>query len=378
MKSRQLIIVGGIALFGLGVLAYNYIASFKEHSERKAPPPAIRSTEYIQVKNSTVNGKIPITGKLEAKDRIEIYAEVSGNLLASSSNFKEGNRFSAGTALLRIDDSETLLNLQSQRSNFLSALTRILPDLKLDYPEAYPNWKKYVDAFSISKKLSSLPEVQGAEKYFLSTQGVFNQYYAIKSLEARLDKYTITAPFTGTVARASIKAGTLVRAGQKLGEFIKTGVFEMEAPLDVDYLPYIKVGSEVTLKSNQLSGSYTGVVARVSDAIDPSTQSAKVILEMNHPDLKDGMYLNGSILTMPFEKVFVLTKDQINDQNQTFVIKSGKLKAQPIELLFVGENEIITNSLKTGDKVLKAIYAGAFDGAKVKIEGESGSRNNGK
>lgn len=362
----------------LGVFASRYIASFKENSERKAPPPAIRSTEYVEVKNGSLKGEIPITGKLEAKDRIEIYAEVSGNLLASSSNFKEGNKFSAGTALLQIDNSEALLNLQSQRSNFLSTLTRILPDLKLDYSEAYANWKSYVDAYSVSKRLSALPDILGKEKYFLSTQGVFNQYYSIKSLEARLDKYTITAPFTGTVSSASIKPGTLVRVGQRLGEFIKTGIFEMEAPIDVDYLPYIEVGSEVLLKSNQMAGSYKGIVARVSDAIDPNTQSAKVIIEIDHPDLKDGMYLNGSILTTPFQNAFALTKDQVNDKNETFLIKNGQLKAKVIQPLFVGENEILTNNLRTGDRVLKAIYAGAFDGAKVKTEGDARSGNKGK
>lgn len=376
MKRRQLLILAGIALALGGCFANNYLASLKQSSKRQPPPPSVRSAGYVEVQNEELKAEIPITGKLVAKDKIEIYAEVTGNLLTTSSRFKEGNVFSTGDLLIGIDSRELNLNIQSQRSNFLSLLTRVLPDLKLDYPEAFDEWKTYVDGFSVSKPLNDLPKVGGKEKYYLSTQGVFNQFYTIKSQEARLAKYAIRAPFTGTVSEANINPGTLVRAGQKLGEFIKTGIFEMEAPIDLDYLKFVKVGSEVVLESPQVAGAFIGKISRISEALDPATQSAKVIVEVSDKKVIEGMYLTGSILTTPFPDVFRLRKNQINEQNETYLIVDGKLKATKVDIAFTGENEVLVTNLKNGDKVLEMIYSGVFDGAPINVGTNGESENN--
>ena len=270
MKNRQLIIVAALAILVCGVLAMMYIIGLKQGAERKAPPPAIRSVEYISVSNANIQAEIPVTGKIESKDKIEIYAEVSGTLEANSIRFKEGNSFAKGSMLLSMDNSELTLNIQSAKSNFLSTLTRILPDLKLDYPLSFDKWKAYADAFSVSKPLKSLPEVSGNEKYYLSTQGIYNQFYSIKSQEARLAKYQILAPFSGTVSMASIKPGTLVRAGQKLGEFISTSVFEVGVSIDLEHLPFVKEGADVLLSSSQMNDRFTGHVSRIKRCLGSS------------------------------------------------------------------------------------------------------------
>jgi len=374
MKTRQLIILAGIAIFLGGCFGMRYLSSLKEGSDRNPPIPSIRSVEFNTVENQLIEAQIPVTGKLVAKEKIELYAEVNGNLLGASSNFKEGNKYNSGQALVIIDNSELLLSIQSQKSTFLSLLTRVLPDLKLDYPAVFDAWKKYADDFSVKKTLAELPLIQGNEKYYLSTQGVFNQYYAIKSQEARLAKYVIYAPFSGTVSQALIKPGTLVRAGQKLGEFINTSVFEMEVSIDLTHLSYVKVGSKVPLSSSQIAGSFEGKVARISDALDAATQSARIIIEIKDPNLKEGMYLSGAILTEPFENVYVLAKNQISASSEAFVIEDGKLKARKVTPLFIGENEVVSADFKTGEKILRSIYAGAFDGARVQFEGDNSTK----
>jgi len=369
MNKRPIIIIASITLVVVSFFGKNYLSSLKDTSERVAPKPQVRSAAFVEVKTNTLRGKIPITGKLVAKDRIEIYAEVSGNLLASSSRFKSGNRFSAGEKLVAIDNTELSLSVISQKSNFLSTLTRILPDLKLDYPEVFETWKTYTDQFSVEKAMKSLPQIKGSEKYFLSTQGVLNQYYAIRSQEARLAKYNILAPYSGTVAQASIKPGTLVRAGQKLGEFIRLGAFELEVAIDLEYLQYISIGAEAQLTSNQVPGSFKGKVVRVSESLDANTQSAMVILELEGDLLKEGMYLNGTIFTEPFTNAFLLTNKQLNANDETFIIEDGTLHVKPLEVLFRGENEVLTSGLQDGQKILENLYEGAKDGAPVMIEG---------
>ena len=371
MKKRQLIIVAGIVLFIGGILGKNYLASMKKSSERKPPHQSGRSVSFQEIKNKTVTGKIPVTGKIESKHKIDIYAEVTGNLLASSERFKEGNSYRKGQVLLGLDDSELRLSIQASKSNLLSLFTRVLPDLKLDYPAVYEDWKAYTDAFSLQSPLTPLPIAEGKEKYYLSTQGVFNQYYSIKSQEARLAKYRLVAPFDGTVSSSEINPGTLVRSGQKMGEFIRAGIFEMPVSIDAKHLPFAQIGAEVSLFAQSLSKEVTGKIIRINQALDATTQSAQLIISVENPDLKDGMFLNGYIQTQAFEDAVILRNDQINTKSIAYVIKDNKLRERKVQPLFRGENEIITSDFETGEKILRNIYPSARDGASVQIEGEN-------
>ena len=183
-------------------------------------------------------------------------------------------------------------------------------------------------------------------------------------------KYTILAPYSEVVSESNINPGTLVRAGQKLGSFIKTGVFELELSVDLNHLPFIQVGSSAVFELNQIGGEFTGKVTRISNALDAATQSAKVIVEVNDARIKEGMYLTGAILTKAFPDAFILTKNQISSQNEAFLIANGELKGVKVQPLFTGENEVVTNQLSNGDKMLKTVFDGAFTGARVQMEGE--------
>lgn len=365
MKKRQVIIVLSLVLLVASIFGARAIINAKKDSKRQPPPKTARSVDFDVVQNQKMRGTIPITGKLQAKDRVEVFAEVTGNLQASANDFKEGNSFSKGQLLLGLDDRELRLNLQSQKSQFLSILTRVLPDLKLDYPENFDAWKTYVDGFDLNGSLPKLPPASGTLRYFLSTQQVFNQYYAIKSQEARLAKYRIYAPFTGTVALSSINPGTLVRPGQKLGEFISTGMYELETAVPVEQLSYIAIGAKASLWSSQLNDSFRAEIVRISDQLDQSTQTAKVILEISGKNLKSGMYLNGYLFTPAFEKVFAVNKTQLLDDNGLFVIAEGKLEKVKPELVFKSQDRLLMRGLPNGTKILKSVFAGMYNGMLV-------------
>ena len=108
--------------------------------------------------------------------------------------------------------------------------------------------------------------------------------------------------------------------------------------------------------------------------MDPATQSAKVIIEVQSEKLKDGMYLHGAIFTDVFPHAFRLAKAQLNEENTLFLVSNGRLKAKKINPLFIGEDEVITDQLKDGDKVLKGIFMGAFDGARVRTKDDDMSQ----
>ena len=193
MKKRQIIILASTLLILVaGYGGCSILAGMKKAPERKVPQKTFRLVKVMEVKNDTLVKIIAVQGKLIAEEKVEIFPEVTGRLLSTNKPFKLGQKFSKGEVLLAIDGNESMLNLKSQRSSFISSLSQVLPDIKIDYPNSFDAWKVFSDDLNPDELLPDLPELSDSKlKSFLSGRNVFQQYYAIRSLENRQSKFTI-------------------------------------------------------------------------------------------------------------------------------------------------------------------------------------------
>lgn len=366
MNFRKIsIVVGVIIIFG-GFFAMKQISNSKAPPKRKAAANPKRMVLVQEVQNTNTPVQVDITGKLIAKNRIEVFAEVSGKLLQKNKEFKPGVNFQKGEALIFIDNNEFKLNLFAAKSNFLNQLTQLLPDLKLDYPNNFEAWKSYVDQFEIESALKELPEVtEGKLKSFIATKNIYNTFYQIKSQEERLKKYHIIAPFSGVVSTALITEGTLVRPNQKLGEFINPGVYEIESAIRVSDLDFITVGDTVEFTSTDIPGIWLGNVSRVSKNINAATQTFSVFCTVSGSDLKEGMFLNGKIKGKTLENVFSIDRKLLLENNAIYAVQDSTLIVTPVEIQKFSNQSVLVKGLKNGDIILKESIIGAFDGLPV-------------
>ncbi|WP_299458980.1 efflux RND transporter periplasmic adaptor subunit [uncultured Microscilla sp.] len=370
MKTRQIIIViVAFVILGGAVVVNKSLSDNKPQKRRKGKPKKVMPTvETIKVSNQEIQAPITVTGKLMSYEKMDVYAEVSGILRKSSNRFREGNRFGAGTILVSIDDQEARLNILSQKSRLLNAITQLLPDLKLDYPEAFQKWQKYIDDFKMEQAIVPLPKTSSTkEKYFILAKNIYDQYYTIKSAEARLRKYNVYAPFTGVVTEASIYPGTLVRNGQKLGEFINPFNFEFEATVSLKDIDLVNIGDQVKLYSEDIGGEWTGRIRRISDKMDAATQTVKVFVGTTGKNLREGMYLKGEINAATIKEAVALSRNLIVNKNQVYVIKAGALALQEVKILRYTGNNVVVQGLKEATLLPKNTVSGAFVGMKVKV-----------
>ncbi|PKQ60225.1 hypothetical protein BZG02_20170 [Labilibaculum filiforme] len=227
MLKRKSILLGVLVIVACFGITF-FFASMKEApKEREAVLKEI-IVPVQSIKNEKISLELSVVGKLEARDKVEVYSEVTGILMASSKQFLEGVKFNKGEKLIAIQDDKYRAEVYSQRSNFMTEIASILPDLKFDYPESYSAWEKYLQQFNVENQLAPIPIAQNdKEKYYLAGKNIYTEYYNIKSLEKQLEKYIILAPFTGEVIESDIKPGTLVMTGQKLGEFVNTNAYDL-------------------------------------------------------------------------------------------------------------------------------------------------------
>jgi multidrug efflux pump subunit AcrA (membrane-fusion protein) len=371
MKVRQ-VIMGVIAVVILlaGYGGMKSIAGMKKELPRRAVPRQIKSVKAVRATSTDVATRIELTGRLAAKEKIEIFTEVGGLLKPESRRFREGNYFRKGEALMKIDDTEARLNLLAQRSSLLNQITLILPALKLDYPEGYPQWQAYVDAFDPEKNTQPLPKASGEkEKYFISAKNLLNLYYSIRSQEVRLAKYTIHAPFSGVVSESNINEGTLVRVGQKMGDFFNPNVYELEAAVNLRDVEFIKPGNQVTLTSSDVEGKWKGTISRISSTLDESTQTVKVYIEVTGKNLKEGMYLDAEIKGNIIENAIEMPRKLMVNDSSIYIIQDTVLALHQVKPIKFTTSTVVLQGIPENTILLNENIIGGYEGLRVNVYG---------
>lgn len=367
---RKISVVVGIIILVGGVYMANQVGK-KKPATAPTPEASTSADNYVYartVDNSSRSSEVLLTGKVVARQKIDLFSEVTGTLEQVGKEFREGVRFGKGELMLALDDTDARLELQGSKSQFYSSLVALLPDLELDYQENFQAWKSYIDAFDVNKPLPELPKVTDErERLFIASRNISNQYYSIKRQEYRLTKFKIYAPFDGVLTSAAVYKGALVRSGQRLGELTHPSRYELEATVSLYDLPYLKTGNAVQLRSEATQQSWTGKVARLGKTIDETTQTQKVFITLNSSQLNEGMYLTGTLQTKSLGEVVELPRTLLLDNNQIYTIDQDKLALTEVEVMKVDGNDMYVRGLQNGTQVLARPVLGAYEGMPVKV-----------
>ncbi|MGB3798755.1 MAG: HlyD family efflux transporter periplasmic adaptor subunit [Lewinella sp.] len=359
----------GIAIVVVGYFGMMWLFTMKEEAPRKAVEKRMRTVETRRVSNGQLAATLDVQGRLQAYNKIQLFSEVGGTVLETGRPLKEGTYFPKGNVILRIDDEEARLNLQAQKATLMNAIAQIMPDLKIDYPNSFATWESYLDGYSVDEPLPELPTaVDQGEKLFVAGRNLYTQYYSIKSLEERLSKYVIYAPFSGVLTEVMIDQGAVVRAGQALGELMATGYYEMVATVPLSDLEYLETGSQVTLYSEDIEGEWTGKIRRISDQIQAGSQTVEVYIGVSGENLREGMYMRGEAAARTLENVVEIDRTLLIDEEEVYVVQDDSLLTLvPVTIEKNNRQTAIVSGLSDGAQLLTSTVPGAFDGMLVRI-----------
>ena len=357
----------GIALVASSIfLAKNLIAN------KKKPKPRFNKIVKTVFTETVHNKTIPIAisshGNLVAKNKIDLFAEVQGVLKTTAKEFKTGTAFNRGDVLVSINSDEFSANLQAQKSNLYNALTAIMPDIQLDFQKEYPKWKLYLQNFDKHQFVGELPKTNSEkEKFFISGRGITSKYYAIKNLEVKLAKHTLKAPFSGILTETFVNPGTLIRPGQKLGEFISPEVYELQVSVKSAFQNLLKIGKKVNLSNLENTQNYTGKVLRINGKVDVNTQTIKAFIQVSDPQLKEGQYMAVSLQGKAKSNVYEVSRKLLIDAHKLYVVNNNKLEFATVTPVFENKNTVIVKGLLNGVQLVSKPIPGAYVGMQVKI-----------
>lgn len=367
-KLRSAILVG-VGLIGI-VLAAVFAKNLVDNKAAAVVPAKkiVKEAAVSLVKNGQVPTFVEAQGLVNAKQKIELFSEVQGVFTAGSKLFRTGQPYAAGDVLLQIDASEFLASVKASRNNLHNQIAAILPDIRLDFPKEHKVWSAFLKSIDVQKNIPALPLMAAEDiRLFISGSGILSAYYNLKNLEQRLSKFSIRAPFKGVLTDALVREGTLVRSGQKLGEFIQPGVYELLVSIPQSFSNKLTIGAEVTLQNLEGTATYAGFVSKINAKVDPNTQTTAVMIETTDLNLSDGVYVSASLQGNDIENAISLPRALVSQDGFIYTVKNEVLQSLAVKVLHFSEDEVVVSGIPDGTMILAKPILGAYEGMTVKV-----------
>jgi multidrug efflux pump subunit AcrA (membrane-fusion protein) len=373
MKYRKLltwvfilVIIGGGAALGY------YLNLLKPEPSNTPPEKPLRLVQTRIVSYDQVNTSIQVPGRLASQRVVDVISEVQGKILEGDFQLKKGQDFRKGDLLCSIYAKELDLNIKAAKSRFLNALANALADIKFDYPERYDDVLEFFQRVEINQPLPEMPEINDQSlEVFLASRDILNQYYSIKVSEDRLARHFIRAPFDGTIMEVSLEVGGIANPGTRIAKIIKTDLLELEVPIEIEDLKWVSVGDKVKVVNEYRTSSWQGEVIRISEFLDPATQSASVFVQVrnqkNNP-IYSGMFLEAHFDNKTVENAMEIPRQAVFNQNEVFIVSENALQKRKVNVHKINQNSVIFTGLEEGVEVVVEPLVNVKEGTVVKTD----------
>lgn len=378
-RKISFVVVALIILLGGAAALSLLFVSMKPEPPHRPDPEVKRFVKAKTVEYSDIVSPLRREGRVVSSSEVVLVAEASGRIEPGNVVLRKGTSFRKGQLLVTIYKDEAELALKARKSQFLTTISTLLPDLKIDYPDNYEAFQRFFNAIDMEEPLPELPEFENEKlKIFLASRGVLSEYYAIKQDEKRLSRHSLYAPFDGTFTQVNYEVGAYVNTGGQIARMIRTDQLEVEVPVENGQSKWIKVGDEVKVYSRDNETMRNGVVVRKSDFVDHATQSRSIFVRVYNSGgekLLAGEYKEVEFPGQEITQAMILPRNAVFNSNEVFIIVEGRLKKEEIDILKYNQTDLIFTGLEEGAKVVAEPLINVKENTPVGILGEDDSSN---
>lgn len=373
-RKITFVVVALIVLLGGSAALSELFVSMKPEVPAKPDVTKKRFVKVEVVKYSDVLSALTLPGRAVAGSEVSLVAEAAGKIEPGAVRLRKGTQFKKGQLLAVIYKDEVELALKASKSQFLTTMITLLPDLKVDYPAELSTFETFMRGIKMDKDLPELPEVTNEKlKIFLASRGFFNGYYSIKQEEKKLERHSLYAPFDGTFSQVYYEVGGYVNSGGQIAKMIRTDNVEIEVPVPNNDSKWINTGDKVRVYDTAGGNEKNGIVVRKADFIEPATQARSIFVKVNSApgdELLSGEYKLVEFPGQKIQEAMEIPRNCVFNTNVVYVVKDGELKKREINILKVNETTLIFNGIEVGEKVVVEPLINVKENTPVGILGE--------
>lgn len=367
--SRAAYGVGGL-LIVIATVACGGGETRSADANKTASAAVPMTIEVARVIEQPLSVELSLPGELTAYQSVAIHARVTG--FVKTVHVDRGSRVRAGDLLATLEApelvaqrSEAQSKLQAAEAQLAVARAKAEADKgtfqKLKAASATPgvvagNDVVVAERSAEASQSQTISAEQGAE----AARQALN---AIRDLEGYL---RVTAPFSGVVTERNVHPGALVGPSSgvpttaPLLQLVENDRLRLVVPVPEAYTAEIKSGTVVPFTVAAYPGqSFSGTVARIARAVDATTRTMAVELDVTNPGgrLSPGTFCQ---VRWPVRRsgpsLFVPSSSVATTTDRTFVIRVRSGKTEWVDVrtgLTSGPLVEVFGDLKAGDEVAR-------------------------
>jgi len=370
MKKFQSIFIIIIIII-VSILIMIFFAGRKKTPKKQSVKETTRYVKAKNVKLNTISTTLQATGRLTSFHQINITAEVQGKILPGNVLLKNGTTFKKGDILFKIFNKEAIFNHKARLSRFLNSVAILLPDISIDFPKSVTKWENFFENIKLDKPLPKLPKFNSLkEKVFLASRNILSEFFQLKSEEIRLKKYTVRAPFSGSIIAVNFQVQSIANPGAIIAVVSKTDELELEVPVNLTFLKWLKINDKVKVLFDENRNETEGKIARISNVINPKTQSFTVFIHIKNKKelpLFSGLYLTAIFNKVTFANSMEIPRNSVFNRDTVYIIKNNRLKKKKILIKKINSETIIFSGLRNDDIVVIEPLINAKENSLVQI-----------
>jgi HlyD family secretion protein len=353
-----------------------------------------QEVEVTPVKREEIVQKVNGTGKIQPNTEINISADVSAKITRLT--VKEGDHVEKGQLLVELDRQKYLANVSSLEASVRSAEANA--KLARDNRDQAARVLKRAREL-VGRKLQAQSELDAAETSFQVEESrarsagdqVAQMEGQLRQAQDDLNKTTIVAPISGTVADLKKEAGEIAIGSQFQEDVImkiaQLGSMEAVVNVDENDINSVKLGQKAEIAVDAALGEkITGVVSEIASSANVAAAGAttqktefevKIAITSDTSKLRPGMTASADIVTatepkaigVPIQSVTVRTPEQLGKDaknfkagkdgfvEMVFVIVDGKAVAKPVTTGIQSDDSIeIKSGVAEGEQVVSGSY----------------------
>ncbi len=313
--------------------------------------------------------QIPVSGSVKPLLQATVRSKVPA--VVAKVHVQDGQSVAAGAPLVTLDTADLKARHDAQAAAVAEARARL--DLAR---KNQANTKALLEKSFISQNAydSVINTVQVAEANLQSAE-------AQATIARRaLDDASVRAPFGGIVAKRWVNVGDKVTSDMPVAQVVDLARMELEAPIPVGEIPFVRVGQEIQFTVDGFSKrTFSGKVERVNPSVETGSRSILVFVTLPNSDgaLKGGMFANGVLATTSGSEVDVIPLTAVLDEGgQSFVhvVRNGKIERRSV---VVGARSVerglvtVKEGLERGVPVITGKADGIKAGATAIVKGKA-------
>jgi len=352
----------------------------------------------VPVQRTTIANALSIAGQFLPYQNVELHAKVAGYIRHIDVDI--GDRVHTGQVLAVLEIPELVAQVDEAQAAVHHAEEEILRSqsdvarAQADYVALHANAVRLVNANqarpgliaeqelddATAKDQAAQAQVEAAKSALAASKQQLAVAKANQQHYAALSDYSrIIAPYDGVVTwrfsdtGALVQAGTSNTSGLPVVTVAQVNVLRLRIPVPESLAAKVRIGDSADVHVQATGEHFTGKVARFTNALDTSTRTMQVEIDVPNPDyhLQPGMYADVTLSANSRPDVLVAPIEAIRrSDNKTSVLvvdAQNRVQSREVQVGIESSNQVeILSGVSEGERVIVGNLSGYQPGELVR------------